>query len=180
MITSKTLNKFATLLSAIYRNGNKKKGKSYNKDLSPEVASQVTAIEHCLYGLLDRLAYAHLDRTGKPIHLDARTAKAFQDVIKSIHENEGEYGNSDEHWFNILTQYPEGTLDGVLKVEHDVAERMAESENPDAKLKEAAPIDADARLREAFMGDDGTVWAATTPQADLELLHTPHNLNAAE
>ena len=63
-------------------------------------------------------------------HLNARTAKAFQDTVKAVRENEGEYGNSDEHWFNILTRYPEGTLDGVLKVEHDVAERMEEGHTP--------------------------------------------------
>ena len=124
MITSKTLSKFNALLSAIYRAENS--GKNRGKELSPEVTTQVTAIEHCLYGLLDRLAYAHLDRRGRPIHLDARTARAFQEAILAVHENEGEYGNSDEHWYNILTRYPEGTLDGVLKVEHDVAERMAE------------------------------------------------------
>ena len=124
MITSNTLSKFNALLSAIYRA--EKSGKNRGKELSPEVTTQVTAIEHCLYGLLDRLAYAHLDRRGRPIHLDARTARAFQETIRAVHDNEGEYGNSDEHWYNILTRYPEGTLDGVLKVEHDVAERMAE------------------------------------------------------
>ncbi len=125
MITIKTLKKFATLIDAINTHEKNDK-KTYRKELSPEVTTQVTAIEQCLYGLLDRLAYAHLDRTGKPIHLNAKTAKAFQDTVKSVRENEGEYGNSDEHWFNILTRYPEGTLDGVLKVEHDVAERMEE------------------------------------------------------
>lgn len=129
MITGKTLKKFVTLIDAINTHEKNDK-KSYRKELSPEVTTQVTAIEQCLYGLLDRIAYAHLDRTGKPIHLNAKTAKAFQDTIKAVHENEGEYGNSDEHWFNILTRYPEGTLDGVLKVEHDVAERMEEGHTP--------------------------------------------------
>lgn len=125
MITLKTLKKFVTLIDAINTHEKNDK-KTYRKELSPEVTTQVTAIEQCLYGLLDRIAYAHLDRNGKPIHLNAKTAKAFQDVVKAVHENEGEYGNSEEHWFNILTRYPEGTLDGVLKVEHDVAERMEE------------------------------------------------------
>ena len=131
MITTKTLQKFAVLISAI--NKHETVGKSYKKALSPEVTSQVDAIEKCLYGLLDRIAYAHMDRYGKPIHLDSKTAKAYLDTVKAVRENEGEFGNSDEHWFNILSQCPEGTLDGVLKVEHDVAERV-EAGHPEPEV----------------------------------------------
>lgn len=119
MLNPKTIRKFSILLSAISTH-EASKG-SYRISLSPEVTAQMDAIENCLYGLLDRLAYSHLDRDGKPIHIDAKTARAFQDTVNSVHENEGKHGKSDEHWFNILTRNPEGTMDGVLKVEREVA-----------------------------------------------------------
>lgn len=151
MITGKTLKKFVTLIDAINTHERNDK-KSYRKELSPEVTTQVTAIEQCLYGLLDRIAYAHLDRTGKPIHLNAKTAKAFQDTVKAVRENEGEYGNSDEHWFNILTRYPEGTLDGVLKVEHDVTERMEEG-HPEPEVVDRERFEALINRREQERAD---------------------------
>ena len=162
MITLKTLKKFVTLIDAINTHEKNDK-KTYRKDLSPEVTTQVTAIEQCLYGLLDRIAYAHIDRTGKPIHLNAKTAKAFQDVVKAVHENEGEYGNSDEHWFNILTRYPEGTLDGVLKVEHDVAERMEEGHAaPEVVDRDHFEALISQRERERADNDNLAVEAART------------------
>ena len=162
MITGKTLKKFVTLIDAINTHEKNDK-KSYRKELSPEVTTLVTAIEQCLYGLLDRIAYAHLDRTGKPIHLNAKTAKAFQDTVKSVRENEGEYGNSDEHWFNILTRYPEGTLDGVLKVEHDVAERMEEG-HPAPEVVDRDHLEAliSQRKQEQEDNDNLAVEAART------------------
>lgn len=121
MLTSNTLRKFATLLSAIFEQERKSDTKqTFKTALSPEVTSQAGAIEECLYGLLDRLTYSHLDRHGKPIHLSAKTARAFMETVKSVQENEGNSGNAPDRWYNILTRFPEGTLDGVLKVEHDV------------------------------------------------------------
>lgn len=170
MITLKTLKKFVTLIDAINTHEKNDK-KTYRKELSPEVTTQVTAIEQCLYGLLDRIAYAHLDRTGKPIHLNAKTAKAFQDVVKSVHENEGEYGNSDEHWFNILTRYPEGTLDGVLKVEHDVAERMDEGHAaPEVVDRDHVETLISQREQESADNDNLAVEAARTLAANWDAL----------
>jgi hypothetical protein len=170
MITIKTLKKFATLIDAINTHEKNDK-KTYRKELSPEVTTQVTAIEQCLYGLLDRIAYAHLDRTGKPIHLNAKTAKAFLDTVKSVRENEGEYGNSDEHWFNILTRYPEGTLDGVLKVEHDVAERMEEG-HPAPEVVDRDHLEAliSQREQESADNDNLAVEAARTLAANWDAL----------
>lgn len=170
MITLKTLKKFVTLIDAINTHEKNDK-KTYRKELSPEVTTQVTAIEQCLYGLLDRIAYAHIDRTGKPIHLNAKTAKAFQDVVKAVHENEGEYGNSDEHWFNILTRYPEGTLDGVLKVEHDVAERMEEG-HPAPEVVDRDHLEAliSQREQESADNDNLAVEAARTLAANWDAL----------
>jgi len=173
MITGKTLKKFATLIDAINTHEKNDK-KTYRKELSPEVTAQVTAIEQCLYGLLDRLAYAHLDRTGKPIHLNAKTARAFQDTVKAVHENEGEYGNSEEHWFNILTRYPEGTLDGVLKVEHDVTERMEEGhaapEVVDRDRIEALISQREQERADTVDNDNLAVEAARTLAANWDAL----------
>lgn len=128
MLKHDTLKKFAKLLASLYEQ--RESDGNYKKDVSPEVVNQLETIEHCLYGLLDRIAYSHLDRRGKPIHIDRKSARAFLETVDAVHANEGEEGNSDEHWFNILMTMPEGTLDGVLKVEHDVEERRRQNTTP--------------------------------------------------
>lgn len=89
--------------------------------LAPEVTSQLDAIENLLYGLLDRYAFCHLSQKGKMIYSNRRSHNAFMRAVETVRANEGERGNSDDFWFNILTHYPEGTLDGVLKTEKQFA-----------------------------------------------------------
>ena len=125
MLTSDTVRKIGKLMSAIYRH--ESNGKTFKQEISPEVTAQLSAIEHCMYGLLDRIAYSHLDRKGKPIHMNAATARAYREAVDAVRKNEGEAGKSDEHWFNILEAQPIGTLDGVLNIEHAVKERMKHS-----------------------------------------------------
>lgn len=122
MLTRKTLDRFAALLSEVYR---QEGCKDFRKCLAPEVVDQAAVIEKCLYGLLDRLAYCHIGKDGRPLHIDGRTSRAYMATVRSIRENEGDDGNSMSHWFNLLDRFPDGTLDGVLKVEKGVERAMA-------------------------------------------------------
>lgn len=118
---SKTLRRFATLLACLYtiRDDN-----NAPNELAPEVKNQVNTIEDMLYGLLDRLVFSNTDENGKPIFIDSKTAKAMTNAIAAVRENEGERGNAPERWYNCLTKYPSGTLDGVLKIERAVREML--------------------------------------------------------
>ena len=110
----KTLVSFAGLLSALY---DLRKDGRWPEGIAPEVQNQVDTIEKCLYGLLDRMAFCQVDRKGRPMFLGRRAAGAYRAAIEAVRGNEGEDGNSRERWFNILTDDPGGTLDGVLHAE---------------------------------------------------------------
>lgn len=118
---SKTLRRFATLLACLYTT---RDDSNAPNELAPEVKNQVNTIEDMLYGLLDRLVFSNTDENGKPIFIDSKTAKALSNAIAAVHENEGERGNAPERWYNCLTKYPSGTLDGVLKIERAVREML--------------------------------------------------------
>lgn len=118
MFKTKSLHKMSKFINALAAHIDEN-GKSDGK-LSPEVVNQLEAIENDFYGLMDRYAYSHIDMHGKPIHIDSATAKSFNELVESVRATEGERGTSLERWFNTLTQYPEGTLDGVLHVEQNV------------------------------------------------------------
>lgn len=106
---------FARLLGALegLRTGDGK----FRRGIAPEVKNQVDTIEKCLYGLLDRIAYCQFDRHGKPMFLGAKAARAYREAVEAVRENEGEAGNDPAQWFNILSEMPGGTLDGVLHAE---------------------------------------------------------------
>jgi len=122
MLSRKTLDKFSSLLAEIYR---QEDCKDFTRCLAPEVVDQARVLEKCLYGLLDRVAYCHTGKDGKPLHIDGRTYRSYRAVVRSIRENEGEDGNSETRWFNLLDRHPEGTLDGILRVEKAMANAVS-------------------------------------------------------
>lgn len=141
MLKTKSLHKMSKFINALAAHFDEN-GKSDGK-LAPEVTNQLEAIENDFYGLMDRYAYSHIDMHGKPIHIDSATAKAFDELVASVRATEGERGNSLERWFNTLTQYPEGTLDGVLHVEQQVKE-INEQQVQEAQCEKESKISYDA------------------------------------
>lgn len=138
MFKSKSIHKMAKFLNALSSHIDDT-GKSDGK-LSPEVISQLEAIEADFYGLMDRYAFSHIDMNGKPIHIDAATAKSFRELLDTVHSTEGERGNSPERWFNTLTQFPLGTLDGILHVEAQVRKFNANTEETKIQYREPMSI----------------------------------------
>ena len=79
MFKSKSIHKMAKFLNALSAHIDDT-GKSDGK-LSPEVISQLEAIEADFYGLMDRYAFSHIDMNGKPIAIPNGTLKAAPQIV---------------------------------------------------------------------------------------------------
>ena len=107
-----TMYRMCDLIAAL--NESKDESGEFIKGIAPEVKTHLAALEDCFYGLLDRVAYCQFDRKGKPMFISDDAADAYRAAIDTVRENEGEPGNSDRHWFNVLDRNPAGTMDGVI------------------------------------------------------------------